>query len=73
MREVGMAYSKSINDGIFVTGEIGMVRVCKDVGLNIIEFIGGMGVPKGLPGGKTGRDERFDVGMDSRERGSMTD
>ena len=32
--------------------EIGRIRVCKDFGLNVIEFIGGMGVPGGLPVGK---------------------
>ena len=57
-RLVGMAYSKCSKD--LFTGEIYRVRVCKDVGLNfsfIFEFIGGMGVPKGLPGGKKiGRD-----------------
>ena len=48
--------------------EIGRVRACKDVGLNILECIDGMGVPKGLPGGKKiGRDERIDVRMDSRQ------
>ena len=52
MREVGMAYSKSSKDGILFTGEIDRVGVYKGVRLNIIEFIGGMGVPKGLPGGK---------------------
>ena len=62
MREVGMAYSKSSKDGTYLfMGEIGRVRDCKDIGLNIVEFIGGMDVPKGLPGRKKiGRDQRFD-------------
>ena len=43
MREVGMAYSKSDKDGILFRGEIGRVRVCKDDGLNVTEFISGIG------------------------------
>ena len=38
MRKVGMAYSKSSKDGIFFTGKNDRVRVCKDVGFNIIEL-----------------------------------
>ena len=52
MEEMGVAYTKSSKDCILFTGEIGSVRVCKNIGLNVIECIGGMIVPKGMCGGK---------------------
>ena len=67
-----MANSKSCKYGIlFFRSDWEGYSASKDVVLNVIEFIGGMGVPKDLPGGKKiGGYERFDVRVDSRERGA---